>query len=91
MLTPGWGSSEVPWKVRPQSLRIHGLDPLFLMVKVQTPPNVGDTTGSPQKWTDIIGHWENLLNPVGMVSFGLGPNKIETVPKPKKNIIKFII
>ena len=80
MLVPGWGSLDVPKKVRPKSLRVHGLDPLFLTVKVHMLPRVCDTTGSPQKWRDIIGHSENLLNPVGMVSLGLGPNKVDSVP-----------
>ena len=81
MLVPGWGSLDVPKKVRPKSLRVHGLDPLFLTVNdVHMLPSVCDTTGSAQKWRDIIGHFENSSSPVAVVSLYLGPNKVDSVP-----------
>ena len=37
------------------------------------------TTGSLQKWTDIMGHFSKRSRPVRMSSKGLGASRMETV------------
>ena len=44
------------------------------------------TTGSLQKWTDIMGHFSKRSRPVRMSSKGLGANRMDTVFEGDRSI-----